>query len=376
LNPEKKKIIYISVRSDFGGGTYHIDLLINDLTEAFDIYVAAPLNKPYGFKWRQTLGKNKFFELPFRSFKIISFLKLIRFIKNNEIQILHAHGKGAGIYGRLIKIFIREILVIYTFHGFHILEYNSLVKNSYILIERFLSKLTDIFINVSQGEKEICLHNKIFKESDSIVMYNAIKSVERSNLDKYQLRNKLSLPAEAFLIISVVRFNHQKNLKATVNIAKKLLTNRDILFLIVGDGEEKAEIENFISKNNLINILLLGYQSNIDEYLSASDIYLSTSLWEGLPYSLIEAAANGLPIVASDVTGNNEVVTDGENGYLFQLSKINDAVERLLQIKNSAKEQKLLSDNSLKIFNAKFQLDIMINKMKEIYNHSTRVSQK
>ena len=207
-------------------------------------------------------------------------------------------------------------------------------------------------------------------------MYNAIKNVERSNLDKHQLRNKLDLPAKAFVIISVVRFNHQKNIKATVSIAEKLSGNSDILFLIIGDGEEKAEIENLISKNNLTNILLLGYQSNIYEYLSASDIYLSTSLWEGLPYSLIEAAANGLPIVASDVTGNNKVVTDGENCYLFQLNKISDAVEKILQIKNSPKEQKLLGDTSLKIFKEKFQLDTMINKMKEIYNSSNGEEQK
>ena len=207
-------------------------------------------------------------------------------------------------------------------------------------------------------------------------MYNAIKNVERSNLDKHQLRNKLDLPAKAFVIISVVRFNHQKNIKATVSIAEKLSGNSDILFLIIGDGEEKAEIENLISKNNLTNILLLGYQSNIYEYLSASDIYLSTSLWEGLPYSLIEAAANGLPIVANAVTGNNDMVTNGKNGYLFQLNKISDAVEKILQIKNSPKEQKLLGDTSLKIFKEKFQLDTMINKMKEIYNSSNGEEQK
>jgi len=144
----------------------------------------------------------------------------------------------------------------------------------------------------------------------------------------------------------------------------------------VGDGEEKEEIENIILKNNLTNILLLGYKSNTNEYLSASDIYLSTSLWEGLPYSLIEAAANGLPIVASNVTGNNEVVSDGENGYLFELDKLDNAVNNILRIKNSKSEQNLLSSNSLKIFKNKFQLDILINKMKDIYDSLGFVNQK
>jgi glycosyltransferase involved in cell wall biosynthesis len=238
-------------------------------------------------------------------------------------------------------------------------------------VERFLSRFTNLFINVSQGEKEICLKHKIFKNSKSLVIYNAINHAVNIDPDKVQLRNKLNLPFKAFIIISVVRFNQQKNLKATLSIAEKLLTNPDILFLIVGDGEEKEEIENIVSKKNLTNILLLGFKNNIDEYLSASDLYLSTSLWEGLPYSLLEAAASSLPIVASDVTGNNEVVTNGENGYLFQLNNLDDAGDKILRIKNSKSEQKLLKDNSLKIFKEKFQLDVMINKVKEIYSNST-----
>ena len=368
MNPEKKKIIYVTVRSDFGGGPYHIDLLINNLKETFNIYVAAPLNEPYGFKWKELLGANKFFELPFRSFNISSLIKLVKFIKINKMDILHAHGKGAGIYGRLVKLFIPGIVVIYTLHGFHILNYKPFLRNLYIFIERLLSRLTNVFINVSKGEQEICLKNKIFKESKSVVIYNAIKRVERAGLNKNQLRAKFNLPESKFLIISVVRFNHQKNLKATVNIAEKLISQPDILFLIIGDGEEKSEIENLIKENNLTNILLSGYKSNIDEYLSASDIYLSTSLWEGLPYSLIEAAANSLPIVASNVTGNNEVAIDGENGYLFNLNDPSEAVDKILRIKNSPAEQNNLGSKSLSIFNEYFQLNTMTNKMKELYN--------
>jgi glycosyltransferase involved in cell wall biosynthesis len=375
LNSEKKKIIYITVRSDFGGGPYHVDLLISNLKDSFDIYIAAPLNKPYGIKWKAIFGETKFFELPFRSFKIKTFIKLIRFIKKNKVEILHAHGKGGGIYGRIAGLFLTEIKVLYTPNGFHIMHYNMLMQKFYIIVERFLSRFTDIFINVSEGEKEIFLKHKIFKESKSVIVYNAIKNVERRGLDKNLLQSKLNLPEEAFIIISVVRFNQQKNLRATLNIAEKLLTNKDILFLIVGDGEEMAEIENLISKNNLTNILLLGYKSNSDEYLSASDIYLSTSLWEGLPYSLIEASARGLPIVASDVTGNNEVVVDGVNGYLFNLNNPDDAVEKILRIKNSIQEQKTLGENSIKIFMENFQLDAMINKMKDTYK-SININQK
>jgi glycosyltransferase involved in cell wall biosynthesis len=183
------------------------------------------------------------------------------------------------------------------------------------------------------------------------------------------------LPADKFITSSVARFNKQKNLKASITIAAKLLENHDVIFLIIGDGEERENIEYLIESNKLSNVLLTGYKSNVSEYLAASDIYLSTSLWEGLPYSLIEASAGGLPIVASDVTGNNEVVADGVNGYLFNLNNPDDAVEKILRIKNSIEEQKTLGENSIKIFMENFQLDAMINKMKDTYK-SININQK
>jgi glycosyltransferase involved in cell wall biosynthesis len=367
LNSEKKKIIYVTVRADFGGGPYHIDLLIRNLMEKFDIYIASPLNKPFGNEWLEILGTNRFLEIPFRSFKIRSLLKLILFIKKNKIDILHAHGKGGSIYGRAAKIFLPKIKVLYTPNGFHILHYSKPMQKFYILTERLFRRYTDLFINVSKGERENFIKYKIIKESDSIIVYNAINHIQKVIKDKAGIRKSLNLPDDKFIVISVVRLNHQKNIKATIEIAEELIDYPDILFLIIGDGEEREEIENLIREKTLFNIELPGYKNNISEYLTASDIYLSTSLWEGLPYSLIEAAAYGLPIVASNVTGNNEVVQNGENGYLFELDNLDDAAKKILLIKNSESEQKLFGNNSEKIFSEKFQLDSMMNKMGKIY---------
>jgi len=99
----------VTVRADFGGGPYHVDILLKNLKENFDFFVGAPLNQQYGCQWQQLLGEKKFFVLPFRSFKLISFLKLVSFIKSNQINVIHSHGKGAGLYSRLLKIFLAQI---------------------------------------------------------------------------------------------------------------------------------------------------------------------------------------------------------------------------------------------------------------------------
>jgi glycosyltransferase involved in cell wall biosynthesis len=115
--------------------------------------------------------------------------------------------------------------------------------------------------------------------------------------------------------------------------------------------------------------MLLGSKDNVNDYLFISDLFLSTSLWEGMPYSLIEASAAGLPIVASNVTGNNEIVQNDENGFLFELNQPEYAAQKISSISNSKELQNKFKQNSLKVFNEKFLLACMIKKMINIYDN-------
>lgn len=371
MESEKKKILFITVRSDVGGGPFHVDLLIKNLIDEYDIFIAAPINEPYGHQWKNMLGDTNFFKLPFRSFKIITFFKLISFIKRKKIEIVHAHGRGAGIYSRLGRMFFLNFISVYTFHGFHIQQYKLIGQKLYILAERFLGNFTSLFINVSHGEKYVCLSHRIFNESKSVVVYNAIKPVERPALDKIEFRNNLKLPYDKFIVASVVSFNTPKNVPLIIAIAKQLAENKNILFILIGDGEQKPQIEKLIDTEKPNNVLLLGSKNDVTPYLFASDLYLSTSLWEGMPYSLIEAAAAGLPIVASNVTGNNEIVQNEENGFLFELNQPEYAAEKIIAISKSKELKIKFSQNSLKIFKEKFELAGMIEKMKNVYNSLT-----
>lgn len=366
----KKKILYVSLRSDFGGATMHIDQLIQSFSNNYEIYCAAPIEKPYGVKWLNRLGSEKLLELPHRSFSVTHLIRLIFFIKRNKIDIIHAHGKGAGIYARLAKIFTSKKYLVYTLHGLHIANYTKSMKYFYIFLERVLGKLTNLFINVSNGEKKVCLDNKLFDETKSKVIYNGIENDENNYPAKDELRRKLNLPIDLFIILSVIRFNPQKNITALLEIAQKLYYDKNFMFLIIGDGEEKQKVEKIISENKMDNVKLLGYQKNVNEYLSASDLFLSTSLWEGLPYSLIEAARAGIPIIASDVTGNNEVVFDNHNGYLFQINDIDSAVNMLRELKDSNKTLETFGQNSKGVFKEYFMFHKMINRLDAVYSES------
>jgi glycosyltransferase involved in cell wall biosynthesis len=367
---EKKKILYISLRSGYGGATMQINQLVQSFSEKYEIYCAAPIEKPYGVKWIDDLGKKNFLELPFRSFSVIYLIRLISFIKKNKIDIIHAHGKGAGIYARLAKIFTLKTYLIFTLHGLHIADYSKLMKHVYIFLERVLSRLTNMFINVSNGEKKVCLGNNLFDDSKSVVIYNAIENDENEYPSKEELRKKLNLPIDKFLIISILRFDRAKNIPAMLQIAQKLIDDNIIKFILIGDGEEKFATENQIIERKIHNIKILGFQNNVDEYLHASDLFLSTSLWEGLPYSLIEATRAGLPIVASDVTGNNEVVFDKQNGYLYEIGDMDSAVKLIMELKNSRETLDTFGQNSKRVFIEHFMFQRMINKLEEVYSNA------
>ena len=137
-----------------------------------------------------------------------------------------------------------------------------------------------------------------------------------------------------------------------------------IEFIWVGDGEDKNRLE-ILSKQENLNIRFIGFSKTPIDYLKESDWYMSTSRFEGLPYGLIEAASVGLPIIASDVKGNNEVTIDGYNGFLYKTEE--QAIALLKKIVLEDVNYKELSTNSIKLFKKHFSESKMINELANLY---------
>lgn len=362
---QNKNILQITLRSDIGGGSKHLNSVFENLRNDFNFYIASPSDEPFGTKWSKELN-DKFLKLPHRKFTILSLFQLIGFIRKNKIKLIHAHGKGAGIYARLLKIFFPSVKIIFTLHGFHIETRGRIAKAIYIFIEKCLSGLTDLFINVSEGEQKVCLDYRIYDSQKSIIIYNGLADKYKA-YNKNLIRKSLGLPEDKFIILNMSRFDKKNNLKAFIEIASLLNDENEILFVLAGDGEEKQKILSLVEKNNLKNILLTGFITNPTDYAAASDIYLSTSLSEGLPYSLLEALMFGLPIIASNVRGNNEVVINDTNGFLFDLSNISQAVDFILKLNSDSAAYQRMSYNARRIFLDKFAEQKMIFKLKEVY---------
>ncbi|WP_232313342.1 glycosyltransferase, partial [Paenibacillus sp. P22] len=183
----------------------------------------------------------------------------------------------------------------------------------FCFFERILDKFSDLTINVSEGERKTALHHKVTSPKKSILIYNGIKETKR----------EITPDHRSFIVGTTARLEPQKDPWTFFYIAKDIVSRfENVKFVYVGDGSMRNEIEAEINKHNLQGrIILTGFQKNPLDFVQTFNIYLITSLYEGMPYSVLEALNFGLPLVATNVIGNNEVVENGYNGFLFEKKK-------------------------------------------------------
>ena len=170
---------------------------------------------------------------------------------------------------------------------------------------------------------------------------------------------------KAMAIPGMIEPIEQKNLFEILAISKLC---RENIFLILGTGSLKRDLERKIVQEKIQNIILTGNVNNPIEHLRESDIFLSTSLYEGHPISVLEAMSIGLPIVASNVTGNSETIIHGESGYLYKIGNISSAANHIRRLSKNPNIRKSLGQNAKNRQQEFFSVERMINDYIEIYS--------
>ena len=356
------RVLFITVRSDFGGGPRHVDQLVKNLPTDIELFMAYPKDgDPYAELWKEDKRIHETYFIPYRKFSLNSLLGLKRFVVENEIDIVHSHGNGAGLYSRMLKVLYPKVKVVHTYHGISDV-YSSKAK---FLVSKFvglmLAPMGDLYICVSNGEKRMALKRKFSNEKNTVVIYNGIKDPH--------FNNHKDIGLSPFKIVTLSRFDHQKNMDSMFRIAKRWAGHEDVRFVWVGDGEDKERLVQQARAEN-VPIDFIGFTTKPMKYLLLSDLYLSTSRFEGLPYGLIEAASVGLPIVASNVKGNNEVVENGFNGFLF--SEEQEAVNQIETIMNDKVKYQQMSAASIEFFKRNFTEEKMIDALVNEYKNLTQ----
>lgn len=375
MTDNKIRIVYI-VESMLGGIRRHvIDIIENLDPEKYEIYLIYSdrrADKAF-FEEKTELEKHAELilcnemqrELGLHDFT--AYKALVKHIRILAPDIVHCHSSKAGIVGRMAAKRCGVKKNIYTPHAyaFETPELSKLKRKIYIWAERFLSRhATTMTINVSKGEMQEALRNKLNREDKFTLIYNGIPDIKIPS--KAELRKRLGLEENGYCVGVTARCAKQKDPMTFLKIAEQVIQSRsDVKFVYIGDGEMMEEMKAFVNSHGLQDkILLLGFRSDAGEVVGAFDIYLSTALYEGMPYSMIEAMRAGVPIIATDVVGNRELVIAGENGQLFDVGNVEEAKDLILkQIDN----KKIDSQSVCMSYEKKYMLKNMVFELRRAY---------
>lgn len=333
LRPRRRlhmKVLFLSARADFGGGPEHVLQLLRRLPPDVEAAVACPEDVPYWERFRNIVGDDNMFSMPHRAFTLEAVARLRRFCRKRGFDVLHAHGKGAGLYARVLSL-LCGIPSVYTFHGVHLGGYGPLKRWLYGVYERAASWCTRRGIAVSRGERDAIEAHGLMPASKVSVIMNGVEMPEGT----------APRPAgPPWLVVSFSRFDMQKNSLFLLDVARALQEQGRLdgfRFLLVGDGPDRARLLEQAAAQGLGDrVSCPGATPTPHEAYAGALCYFSSSRWEGMPLAVLEAMAHGLPVVATDVVGNRDAVADGVTGLLYPEGDAGAAARGLVRLADEA----------------------------------------
>ena len=252
---------------------------------------------------------------------LLAVWKMARLMRRAGYTIVHTHSSKAGILGRIAARLAGVPIIVHTVHGWSFHEHmRPAVRDTYIRLEKWAASFTDAMLVVARRDIEKGLAAGIGKPEQYRLVRSAIPldEFDPAQVDRLVSRRRMGLPAEALVLGNVGRFSEQKNPLDWIRVAGRVArTLPEARFVLVGDGPLRPQVEAcLLAEGILEKTVLPGLRRDVPQMLAAMDVFLLTSLWEGLPRVIPQAMSMGLPVVANAVDGSSEAVLPGETGYL------------------------------------------------------------
>ena len=384
----QKTILYLITQSELGGAQrYCLDLAIN-LKNEFNVILAFGEQGGKG-ELAKKLDKEKikYYSIPYlkRSISPISdflaLIQIVKLIKKIKPDIIHLNSSKISILGSLAafisKLSIRnpksEIRnpkseVVYTAHGWVFNEPMPVwQKIFYKYAEKITAYFKDKIICVSEFDYKTALGENICPSRKLITIHNGIAPIDF--LPRQEAREKLNLPENQFIVGSIGNLYKTKGFAYLIEATKKLIDEGiEITTVIIGEGGERKSLTELIKRHKLEdNVILAGRIPEAAKLLSAFDIYVCSSVKEGLSYTIIETMLNGLPIIATRVGGNPELIEDGQTGLLINSQDASDLADKIKKLKNNPDRQQEMSTKARIKAQEEFNLGKMVKETKEVY---------
>ena len=290
----------------------------------------------------------------------LAYQKLSKVIKSYQPDIVHAHMIHANLFTRLVRIITPIKKLICTAHS---ANEGGKIR---MFLYRITHSLSDITTNVSNFASNAYVEKKAVPINGITTVYNGVNfnNFKYDNLARFSIETEFYLESSTKIILAVGRFHYAKNYPNLLS-AIKILKEKYLLpfkLLIAGDGELRIEIEQLIHQLDLSNeVILLGRRNDIPKLMSACDVFVLSSDYEGLPTVLIEAMACQAQVVSTDVSGAHEII----NNY-GEVVQVNNSAKLAVAINNRMHNLDKNLDGCMFV-NKKFDLNTIADKWIELY---------
>jgi len=306
----------------------------------------------------------------------IVLIKLIKLMRKNHYNVVHTHTTKAGILGRIAARIAGVPVIVHGLHGSTFEAFDSGLLNWLLfLFERLTGGFTDAYISVSGVLSEKYIERGIGKKENYYTVYSGMELetfyAAREKIDCRKKQKELGIDVEDFVIGNVARLETRKGHKFLIDAFKNVVEKQKdnhVKLLIIGEGNKRENLESYVRELKLENkVIFTGYREDVEELMAIMDIFVLTSLREGLPRVLVQAAAVGIPSVAFNVDGVPEIIRDNFNGFLVRVRDVGQLVNRIEKYIDKKELVLLHGQKGREFIKNKWSTEGMVDRVDKIY---------
>ncbi len=294
-------------------------------------------------------------------------LKLARLVCRERVDMIHTHGETPWFYGALASMLLcGKVKCMTTIHGYGDGDRTQFEKTDLWTILTFFS------------HKVVVVSDILFDEISSqcfIPRRNMMTIINGVDIARIDSSGKLSrkdwnIGENTKVLGTVSRLSAIKNHRLFLRTLKRLTAmGRDMKLIIVGDGPERASLEQFTRELGVQDaVIFTGERLDAVRFFSLFDIFVLPSLSEGISMTILEGMVSNTPVIASNVGGNNELITDGVNGFLFESENLDGLVQTILRVADHPEDARNAVRQSRQKVEREYSFERMVSQYEEIYH--------
>ena len=332
------KVLHLNAGNETGGGMIHILSLLGEI-KSENIFLGLFEADVFYQEAKKLEIQTVIFSQKSR-YDLSVLQNVVKFIKSNNIDIIHTHGARANLYGYFLKR-LTNITWVTTVHSDPRNDFigRGIKGRLFTKLNIFVFKKVDHLLAISERFKEMLIEFNI--NSDKITtIYNGIDFNKKNTYELTKLKYDLGIHQKDFVILMVARLDPVKRHTIAFTALKEVVkVNPYVKLFLVGDGPLKETLERKVKEEHLQNnVFFLGFQKNVDMFYQIADITLLTSKTESFPLVLLESAREDTPVITTDVGGVKKMIPDPSFSFIVEVDNVEEiksALEKAIELKEN-----------------------------------------